>query len=173
MEIGFRLVDVFTERSFLGNRLCVVPEVPDGLCSEQMQMLALETNFSETTFVIETGPDGYRMRIFTPDAELPFAGHPTLGTAFTLASEGRTATTVTQTTSGGDVPVEVDLDGGFAWMTQWPPELGAEFVDRALIADAAGLSPDDLRARTSAPGRLDGVAGAGFLRGGRGRTPPG
>ena len=56
-------------------------------------MLALEMNFSETTFVTESRPEGYRMRIFTPDAELPFAGHPTLGTAFTLASEGRTIRT--------------------------------------------------------------------------------
>ena len=144
MEVGFRLVDVFTETPFLGNRLCVVPEVPDGLSAEQMQMLALETNFSESTFVTEVHRDGYRMRIFTPDAELPFAGHPTLGTAFTLASEGRTSTTGVQTTVGGDVPVEVDLDEGFAWMTQWPPRVGSEFDDRGLVADAAGLSADDL-----------------------------
>jgi trans-2,3-dihydro-3-hydroxyanthranilate isomerase len=144
MQVGFRLVDAFTETPFLGNRLCVVPETPPDLSTQQMRMLALETNFSETTFVTETHAGGYRMRIFTPDAELPFAGHPTIGTAFTLASEGRIGVSAVQTTTIGDVPVEVDLDAGFAWMTQRPPELGAEFEDREVVAEAAALAPDDL-----------------------------
>ena len=144
MDVPFRLVDAFTETAFQGNRLCVVPETPHGFTTEQMAMLALEVNFSETTFVTEARPDGYRMRIFTPDAELPFAGHPTIGTAFTLASEGRTSTTAVQTTAVGDVPVEVDLDRGFAWMTQPPPTVGPEFDDRSLVAEASGLEPDDL-----------------------------
>ena len=76
VEVSFRLVDAFTETPFKGNRLCVVPEIPEGLSDDQMRMLALETNFSETTFVTESHAGGYRMRIFTPDAELPFAGHP-------------------------------------------------------------------------------------------------
>jgi len=124
--------------------LCVVPETPDGFSTEQMKMLALETNFSETTFVTEARPDGYRMRIFTPDAELPFAGHPTIGTAYTLASEGRTSPKTVQTTALGDVPVEVDLEKGFAWMTQQRPVFGSEFDDRRVVADAAGLDPEDL-----------------------------
>jgi trans-2,3-dihydro-3-hydroxyanthranilate isomerase len=117
VDVPFRLVDVFTETPFQGNRLCVVPDTPSELSTEQMHMLALETNFSETTFVTETRPDGYRMRIFTPDDELLFAGHPTLGTAFALASEGRTSTSPIQTTAVGEVPVEVDVRAGFAWMT--------------------------------------------------------
>jgi trans-2,3-dihydro-3-hydroxyanthranilate isomerase len=144
MEVGFRLVDAFTEVPFQGNRLCVVPETPDGFSTEKMRMLALETNFSETTFVTESRPDGYRMRIFTPDAELPFAGHPTIGTAYTLASEGRTSPKTIQTTALGDIPVEVDLDKGSAWMTQQRPLFGAEFHDRGVVAEAAGLRPDDL-----------------------------
>jgi trans-2,3-dihydro-3-hydroxyanthranilate isomerase len=144
MEVGFRLVDAFTETPFQGNRLCVVPETPGGLSTEQMQMLALETNFSETTFVTASRPDGYRMRIFTPDAELPFAGHPTIGTAFILASEGRTSPDTVQTTALGEVPVAVDLQRGFAWMTQQRPVLGPEFGDRRVVADAAGLDPGDL-----------------------------
>src|SRR6185312_10574462 len=121
MDVSFRLVDVFTEIPFQGNRLCVVPQTPEGFSTEQMQMLALETNFAETTFVTESRPDGYRMRIFTPDAELPFAGHPTIGTAYTLVSEGRTSAKAVQTTAVGDVPVEVDLEKGFAWMAQLRP----------------------------------------------------
>ena len=144
MEVGFRLVDAFTEVPFQGNRLCVVPETPDGFSTDQMKMLALETNFSETTFVIESRADGYRMRIFTPNAELPFAGHPTIGTAYTLASEGRTSPETVQTTALGDVPVEVDLGKGFAWMTQHRPMFGPEFQDRRVVAEAAGLVPDDL-----------------------------
>jgi trans-2,3-dihydro-3-hydroxyanthranilate isomerase len=121
MDLPFRLVDAFTETPFEGNRLCVVPEAPEGLSTERMQMLALEINFSETTFVTESRPDGYQMRIFTPDAELPFAGHPTIGTAFTLASEGRTEPNTIQTTAIGEVPIEVDLARGFAWMRQRSP----------------------------------------------------
>jgi trans-2,3-dihydro-3-hydroxyanthranilate isomerase len=144
VEVGFRLVDVFTETPFRGNRLCVVPDPPAELSDEEMRMLALETNFSETTFVTDSGPDGYAMRIFTPDEELPFAGHPTLGTAFTLASEGRTSTRTIQTTATGETPVEVDLDRGFAWMTQPPPAFGPEVDDRRTAAAAASLSAHDL-----------------------------
>ena len=146
MDVPFRLVDAFTETPFQGNRLCVVPETPHGFSTERMKMLALETNFSETTFVTESRPDGYRMRIFTPEAELPFAGHPTIGTAYTLASEGRTSPNTVQTTALGDVAVEVDLERGFAWMTQQRPVFGPEFGDRGVVADAAGLEPDDLHA---------------------------
>ena len=144
MDVAFRLVDAFTETPFQGNRLCVVPETPEGFSTEQMKMIALEINFSETTFVTESRPDGYRMRIFTPDAELPFAGHPTIGTAYTLASERRTSTHTVQTTALGNIPVEVDLERGFAWMTQKPPVFGHEFGDRGVVAEAAGLDPDDL-----------------------------
>jgi trans-2,3-dihydro-3-hydroxyanthranilate isomerase len=144
MDVAFRLVDAFTEIPFRGNQLCVVPETPERLSDEQMQMLALETNFSETTFVTESSADGYRMRIFTPGVELPFAGHPTIGTAYTLVSEGRTSARTVQTTVIGDVAVEVDLSRGFAWMMQQQPVFGEEFADRAVVAEAAGLEADDL-----------------------------
>ncbi len=145
MEVAFRLVDVFTERPLAGNQLCVVTDPPVGLDAETMQLLAREIAFSETTFVLETTQAGYRMRIFTPDEELPFAGHPTLGTAFTLASEGRIGTESVQTTSVGEVPVSIDLDRSFAWMRQLPPEFGEPFDDRGLVARAAGLDVSDLR----------------------------
>ena len=87
MEVPFRIVDVFTDRPLAGNQLCVVPEPVDGLDRKVMQAIAGEIGFSETTFVTEAEADRYAMRIFTPAEELPFAGHPTLGTAFLL---GRT-----------------------------------------------------------------------------------
>ena len=144
MEVSFRLVDVFCERPFEGNQLCVVPD-PAGLDGSTMQAIAREIGFSETTFVTEVRDDGYRMRIFTPGQELPFAGHPTLGTAFVLVSEGRVRSPLTQVVEAGSYPVEVDLDAGRARMTQLPPVFGRIFEDRELVATAVSLSPEDLR----------------------------
>src|SRR6185295_10834964 len=96
VEIAFRLVDVFAERPFEGNRLCVVPAPTEDLDAATMQTIANEINFSETLFVTATRPAGYDVRIFTPDTELPFAGHPTLGAAFVLASEGRSGSEAVQ-----------------------------------------------------------------------------
>ncbi len=124
MEIGFRLVDVFTEVPFAGNQLCVVPDPPADLDTATMAMLAQEIGFSETAFVTGIRPDGYDIRIFTPNDELPFAGHPTLGTAFALVSEGMLNARAVQSSAAGDVPVDVDLDGGTAWMEQLPPVFG-------------------------------------------------
>ncbi len=145
MEIPFRLVDVFCERPLEGNQLCVVPE-PVDLDDDTMQAIAMEIGFSETTFVTETVGDRYSMRIFTPAQELPFAGHPTLGTAFVLVSEGRVSSPLTQVVRAGEIPLEVDAALGRAVMRQLPPVFGEVFEDRALAARAAGLEPADLRA---------------------------
>lgn len=145
VDVPFRIVDVFTSRPLAGNPLCVVPEA-SGLDDQLMQAIANEIGFSETTFVTEAGRHRYAMRIFTPDQELPFAGHPTLGTAFVLVAEGRVRTPATQTVPAGEIPVEVDVGGGTAWMTQLPPVFDAEFADRELAARAAGLRTNDLHA---------------------------
>jgi trans-2,3-dihydro-3-hydroxyanthranilate isomerase len=144
VRVPFVLVDVFTEVPFAGNQLCVVPDVPSGLDGSGMQTIAREIGFSESSFVTEAGGDRYRMRIFTPDEEIPFAGHPTIGTAFLLAQEGRTSTEVTQTTDAGEVPVWVDLDDGWAWMRQLPPTFGPVVDDPELVAVAASLDAGDL-----------------------------
>jgi trans-2,3-dihydro-3-hydroxyanthranilate isomerase len=144
MEVPFRLLDVFCDRPFAGNQLCVVPAVPAGLDTDAMHMLAREIGFSETTFVTEAGADRYSMRIFTPDDELPFAGHPTLGTAYLLVAQGRVTSPAIQTTTVGEVPVEIDLEEGSGWMVQRPPVFGDEFADRDAIARAAGLEPGDM-----------------------------
>jgi len=144
VAIPFRIVDVFTPRPLAGNQLCVVPEpveIDEGL----MQAIAKEIGFSETTFVTEASGDRYAMRIFTPDKELPFAGHPTLGTAFVMVSEGRVTSPAIQTVEAGEVPVEVDVDSNWAWMRQLPPVFGPEFADRELIARAIGLTAGDLQ----------------------------
>jgi trans-2,3-dihydro-3-hydroxyanthranilate isomerase len=143
VRVPFRLVDVFTPRPFAGNQLCVVPE-PLALEAETMQALAREIGFSETTFVTQAGGDRYAMRVFTPGQELPFAGHPTLGTAFVLVSEGRVTSPATQVVAAGEFPVEVDLGQDFVWMTQLPATFGDPVHDRDLLARAAGLASTDL-----------------------------
>lgn len=143
VPIPFRIVDVFTSRPLAGNQLCVVPE-PAGIDEPTMQAIAKEFGFSETTFVTEAGGDRYAMRIFTPGKELPFAGHPTLGTAFVMVSEGRVTSPAIQSVAAGEIPVEVDSATNWAWMRQLPPVFGPEFTDRELLARAIGLAVDDL-----------------------------
>jgi trans-2,3-dihydro-3-hydroxyanthranilate isomerase len=143
MRIPFRLVDVFTDRPLAGNQLCVIPD-PVQLNDAQMQSIATEIGFSETAFVTEFGGHHYAMRIFTPGTELPFAGHPSVGTAFVLASEGRVRSPVTQSVKAGDVEIEVDVDAGFARMQQLPPRFGPFAEDVERVARAASLTVDDL-----------------------------
>lgn len=86
----FHTADVFTDRPFTGNPLAVFPD-GRGLSAEQMQLVAREINYSETVFVLPAVKPGHacRLRIFTPESEIPFAGHPTIGAAWVLASIGR------------------------------------------------------------------------------------
>lgn len=111
--MGFRFVlaDVFTDRPFGGNQLAVFPDAT-GITDETMQQLAREFNFSETTFVLPPGDPSHtcRVRIFTPRKELPFAGHPTLGTAAVLATEGE-ADARQFVFEEGIGPVSVAVDG--------------------------------------------------------------
>jgi trans-2,3-dihydro-3-hydroxyanthranilate isomerase len=156
MRIEFRLVDVFTDRPLAGNQLCVVPDgagVPDAL----MQELAREIGFSETTFVTEAAADRYAMRIFTPGAEIPFAGHPSLGTAFVLASEGRIDGHAVQSVASGEFILDVDLEASTAWMDQGMPKLGPGAPDLRAVAAAAGLVEADLH-----PGLPPQVVSAGL-----------
>jgi trans-2,3-dihydro-3-hydroxyanthranilate isomerase len=144
VRVPFRIVDVFTERPLAGNQLCVVPDPPAELDPGVMQDLAREIGFSETTFVTGSSGDRYRMRIFTPGRELPFAGHPTLGTAFLLVSEGRVRTPAVQEVAAGEISVDVDVEAGFAWMQQLAPEFGPEGRGDDGLARAAGLEAGDL-----------------------------
>jgi trans-2,3-dihydro-3-hydroxyanthranilate isomerase len=144
MDLPFRMVDVFTDRPLAGNQLCVVPDAPPGLEPELMQALAREIGFSETTFVSEADGDRYAMRIFTPGLEMPFAGHPTLGTAFVLASEGRITTPATQVVPAGEYTVEVDVAAGRARLLQRTYELGPDLVDRDRVARSIGLTENEM-----------------------------
>jgi trans-2,3-dihydro-3-hydroxyanthranilate isomerase len=147
-------VDVFTDRALTGNSLAVFLDAR-GLSTEQMQAIARETNLSETTFVLpaDAGIEkskGIRVRIFTVQEELPFAGHPTLGTAFVLrrelAASGSTPGEILLDLNAGPVPVRFqDAHGkpSFGEMTQRDPEFGSTH-DRDAVALAAGLNLADL-----------------------------
>ncbi len=152
MELDYCIVDVFTETALAGNPLAVVMDTA-GLTTERMQAIAREFNLSETTFVERRAAavearEGVRVRIFTTQEELNFAGHPTLGTASVLrrmAPETVRANTVTLKENVGAVPVRFDGDGAFGEMTQPDPEFGAE-LDAAEVARLCGLVGDDVDA---------------------------
>jgi trans-2,3-dihydro-3-hydroxyanthranilate isomerase len=159
MQVAFEQVDVFTDRPFAGNPLCVVPD-GRGLTPAQMQAIAREMNLSETTFVLPpTDPHAtYWMRIFTPAKEIPFAGHPSIGTAYVLACAGRfpltaPVTRIAQQVGVGTLPLEIDVaDGrpGRVVMTQGQPVFGGVIRDVAPIAAALGLE-DAALARSPLP----------------------
>jgi trans-2,3-dihydro-3-hydroxyanthranilate isomerase len=117
MKYRYYTCDVFTETRFGGNQLAVLPHA-DGLSAQQMQQIAREFNFSETTFVFPSKADHTRhVRIFTPAREIPFAGHPNVGTAFVLASAGefgeiKSSLTVTFEEEAGLVSVTIHESNG-------------------------------------------------------------
>jgi trans-2,3-dihydro-3-hydroxyanthranilate isomerase len=154
MRYPFWTADVFTSRAFAGNPLAVVADAT-GLSTQQMQAIAHEFNLSETTFVLppEDKEHTFRLRIFTPAEELPFAGHPTVGSAFVLAHAGRIKLSGERTSIvfGENVgPIRVDIRAhngkpvsSQLWVAQLP-EFGPPTPATEEIAVALGLDPDDV-----------------------------
>jgi trans-2,3-dihydro-3-hydroxyanthranilate isomerase len=160
-QLAYRFVqlDVFTDQAFAGNPLAVFPE-SEGLTDERMQQIAREMNLSETVFVMPPEDDQAlrRLRIFTPTSELPFAGHPVVGTWFCLAREGVVPipengigwTEVRQEVGIGVLPVAIEFKEGEparVVMTQGKFEIRSEIDDgqeQAEIARALGLAREDL-----------------------------
>lgn len=150
----FIQADVFTEVVFGGNPVAVFPEA-DGLSDDEMQKIAREMNLSETAYVLHpTAPNAdVRVRFFTPSAELPFAGHPTIGTHVVLASLGRyeisgPVTRIFQQVGVGVLPVDLITDGNGvtdrAVMTQDEARHGGIVEDKKRLAKALGLDPEDI-----------------------------
>jgi trans-2,3-dihydro-3-hydroxyanthranilate isomerase len=144
---AFRYVvaDVFTDKPLAGNQLAVFTdarEIPEDL----LQPLAREMNFSETVFVLPTESDGHaRIRIFTPTIEIPFAGHPTLGTAFVLAAPLQLGE-IRLETGAGVVPVRLEREGPrivFGRMEQPIPTV-EPYEDEAELLDALGVERSEL-----------------------------
>ena len=143
-------LDVFTDSPFAGNQLAVFPDPPE-LSTEQMQLVAKEMNFSESTFIYPAASGGdARMRIFTPGEELPIAGHPTVGSTFALAFErviapGRDRFVFEL--GVGPTPVSLEWTDGqlsFVWMTQPNPLFGGTIEDRPGLGAAIGVDAADL-----------------------------
>jgi len=145
-------LDVFTDTLFGGNQLAVFTD-PAGLDTATMLAMTREMNYSECTFVFGAESPGtdFRVRIFTPGCEMPMAGHPTIGTAFALASSGAVPSGQPRTVFGlGVGPVPVDLEWsegglGFAWMTQLNPTFGPALGDSDLVASVLGVAPEAIR----------------------------
>lgn len=162
MQILFEQVDVFTDRPFAGNALCVVPD-GTGLSTEQMQAIAREMNLSETTFVLPpTDPiAAYWMRIFTPAREIPFAGHPSVGTAYVMAAAGRfplrePVTRIYQQVGIGTLPLDIEVAygrPGRVIMTQGKSTFGAVLRDWGPIAEALGVDASTL-AKSALPAQV-------------------
>ena len=147
MAGSFRYVvcDVFTDVPLAGNQLAVFTDARD-IAEAQLQKLAREMNFSETVFVYPPAGDGHvRIRIFTPAEELPFAGHPVLGSAFVLGGPLQLAE-IRLETGAGIVPVRLEREGArisFGWMLQ-PPATWEPFARREELLAALGAVATDL-----------------------------
>jgi len=133
VPLDFVIADVFTGTPLTGNQLAVFPDAID-VDESRMQLLAREIGFSETTFVF---PEN-RVRIFTPGSELPFAGHPVLGTAFVLAKQ-RGEREITLHTGAGPIPVVFD-DHGRGTMRQPLPSVSTWPGDTDALFTALGIS---------------------------------
>lgn len=149
-ELAYQLVDVFTDTLFGGNQLAVFTH-PGDLPGDLMQNIARELNLSETVFVLPPADPAnhYRLRIFTPGNELPFAGHPTIGTGFVLHRSDMVppggALRLEEGVGLIEVVLEHDPDGRLRVTMQQPtPQFGAVYEDRETLSAAMSLTPDDL-----------------------------
>jgi trans-2,3-dihydro-3-hydroxyanthranilate isomerase len=153
MEYKFYTADIFTQQTFGGNPLAVFPQA-QGLTSLQMQKIAGEINYSETVFVFppETVAGTRRLRIFTPKTELPFAGHPTVGTAYILAYIGNITLDQSETTiifeeEVGPIPVKILSEAGKPTYTELTaaqlPEFGLNVPDIEDLAEMLSLDLED------------------------------
>lgn len=171
MRYRFLTSDVFTDRVFGGNPLAVFPD-GRGLSTEQMQRVAGELNLSETVFVLPPEDPGNtrRLRIFTPGTELPFAGHPTVGTAIVLASIGEVPVQGAETRivfeeGVGPVPVLIRAEGGAPVFAQLSaaklPETGPPPPSVEELAELLSIHPEDVLQGEEAPENVS--AGVPFL----------
>lgn len=142
MKRHFKQVDVFTKTPFKGNPVAVVLEA-EGLSAKEMQAIANWTNLSETTFVLPSEVADYRLRIFHPQGELPFAGHPTIGSAFAVREAGLVHSSFVQECTAGLISLTVDeQDTIFAAV---PPASFATEVSKDDVALALGVASSSFR----------------------------
>ncbi len=161
MKLDFATVDVFTDRQFGGNPLAVVPDAR-GLAPAQMQAIAAEFNLSETTFVLppQDAANTAQVRIFTPRAELPFAGHPNVGTAFVLAggttgaAQPAAGDTMIFEEKAGLVRIQILRDRSAVTGARLAAPQGfsvGEDIAREIVASACSIAPTDIDTRAHQP----------------------
>jgi trans-2,3-dihydro-3-hydroxyanthranilate isomerase len=171
MRLQFETVDVFTSKQFSGNPLAVVLNA-EGLSTEQMQSIAAEFNLAETTFVLPPKDSAHtaEVRIFTPRGEMPFAGHPNVGTAFVLARTGTSydraipQDRVTFEEKAGLVPISLLIDGtSIVGARLASPQLltVGDQVPVESVASACRIAPDDIETKNHAP--CIASCGVGFI----------
>jgi trans-2,3-dihydro-3-hydroxyanthranilate isomerase len=163
-------LDVFTDKKLAGNPLLAYVN-PEGLDNETMARLTIESNYSENTFVFppeQAGTD-FRVRIFTRGGEVPFAGHPTIGTAFALAHVGRLKPGTARSVFGlgvGPTPIDLEWKGNqlaFAWMTQLKATFGKSTSDAATVSASIGLQAADIASRNNSPAAQEVHTGSNFI----------
>ncbi len=152
LPLPFYIVDVFAVSKYTGNQLAVFPNAQN-LTTDQMQNIAKEIHFSETTFILSDQPEnnGYPVRIFTPKHELPFAGHPTLGTAFIIQQKiiQQPVSRVNLNLKIGQIPVDISYQEAaidLLWMVQKPPTFDKLFEPEEM-AEVLNINVDDLDER--------------------------
>lgn len=149
---SFYIVDVFAEQKYAGNQLAVFP-AGDSFTGEEMQLIARETNFSETTFILprRSGNGSFAVRIFSLDEELPFAGHPVLGTAYIIQREmiKEEVPQVVLDLPVGQIPVEISYRDGVPqdlFMRQQQPSFG-DILDQDAVAAVLNIGPEEIDSR--------------------------
>ena len=147
-KLSFYIVDVFAEKKFAGNQLAVFRQAGD-LSSDEMQKIAREINYSETTFILadKQNNGGFDVRIFTPKEEVPFAGHPTLGTAHIIHDiilQGKSADLVLNL-KAGQIPVTFS-ENGYCWMKQIQPVFG-QLHGPQVLANILNLDVSEIDGR--------------------------
>jgi len=150
-KLAFNIVDVFAEEKYAGNQLAVVRDA-QGPSASKMQTIAKEMHYSETTFILSDKKQrgGYDVRIFTPEEEVPFAGHPTLGTAYVISQEiiKKQTDKIILNLKVGQISVTITYVDGkpdVLWMRQKQPTFG-KIHETKTIADTINLDPSDIDA---------------------------
>ncbi|AGK52861.1 PhzF family phenazine biosynthesis protein [Bacillus sp. 1NLA3E] len=143
-KINYSIVDVFSQRKYTGNQLAVFKNA-ENISDSEMQQIAKEINFSETTFILSDTKkdDGYDVRIFTPNEEVPFAGHPTLGTAYIIQNEilEEPLEKLILNFKAGQIPVTFDNQEEILWMKQNKPTFG-RILDTNKVSDILNIDKE-------------------------------
>lgn len=145
-KINYSIVDVFSEGKYTGNPLAVFKNAGN-ISNHEMQQIAKEINYSETTFILSDSKNngGFNVRIFTPNEEIPFAGHPALGTAYIIRNEvlKEAVENLILNFTGGQIPVSFNNQEEVLWMRQNEPTFG-QILDSNIVSDVLNIDEENI-----------------------------